>query len=175
MDSKKKRIRWYILAQILLCVGLAAVSYGLVFNRTRVLGLQDQKNVDGTKTALVGTAQALLGPFPTATVPTSTSSVTVTATPLISATPTVTPTITLTPSKTPTRFMSATPKGSGDSGSGHQATNTKLAPLTHPSTEPPTEPPVDPTKPPVEPTDPPAEPTDPPATEPPSTQPPVSE
>lgn len=169
MDSKKKRIRWYILAQILLCVGLAVVSYGLVFNRTRVLGLQDQKNVDGTKTALVGTAQALLGPFPTATVPTSTSSATATATLLISATPTVTPTITLTPSKTPTRFMSATPKGSGGSGSVPRVTSTKPVPPTHP----PTEPPVDPTKPPVEPTDPPA--TDPPATEPPSTQPPVSE
>lgn len=163
MNLTKNRTRWFVLVQILLCMGLAFVAYGLVFNRSQVLGLEDQKNVDSTKTALVGTAQALLGPFPTATVPTSTATDTATATPLISATPTMTASLTPSPSNTPTRFVSGTPRDSNSSGSSGiqkpsstpRATYTNSAP-THaptqlpPPTDPPTQPPP-PTDPPIEP------------------------
>lgn len=178
MDSKKSRIRWYILAQILLCVGLAAVAYGLTFDRTRVLGLQDQKNVANTKTAIASTAQALMGPFPTATMPTRTPTSTVTVTPLISATPTVTSSLTPTASKTPNRFMSATPKGSSNGAvatrtpPGKTATSVRVTPSAKPPTPPTSEPPTSepPTSEPPQPTDPP-EATEPPgATQPPALQ-----
>ncbi|HEX2993528.1 MAG TPA: hypothetical protein VHP14_01820 [Anaerolineales bacterium] len=172
MDSKKSRIRWYILAQILLCIGLAVVAYGLTFNRTRVLGLQDQKNIANTKTAIANTAQALMGPFPTATMPTRTPTTTATVTPRSTATPTTTSSITPTASNTPNRFMSPTSKGSSG---GAEVPPIHVTPSPKPATvEPPTEPPVDPTDPPVEPTEPPAEPTDPPETIEEPTNPPVS-
>lgn len=192
MNSKKNREHWHVLVGCLLCAGLLSLSYGLFFKSPSALGMQEQaqKNVNSTKTVLAGTANALLGPFPTATSPTRTPSPTATATPIISATPSMTPSVTRSPSATPNHVVSATPKKGFD-------INTFLLGLTpvavgistpHPGTPtlslsntevPPTintdsPPPVNTDAPP--PTDPPTEPpppTDPPVEPPPPTDPPV--
>lgn len=204
MNSKKKRAHWYILVECLLCMGLLALSYSLIFKRPSALGMQGQAqaNMEKTKTALAGTANALLGPFPTATFPTRTPSSTVTVTPILSATPTLTPSVTRTPTSTPAHMVNATPTRRSFNlldfllGLSSPATRTPtLRPstptLSHPTIEPPaatntdappptnTDSPVEPpppTDPPVEPpppTDPPVEP--PPPTDPPAEPPPPTE
>ena len=91
--NKQNRVPLNILVQIVLCVALVFAAYGATFRSSNVFGLseQTQKDIDSFKTALAGTSQALLGPFPTQTMPTKTITPTPTATPRISATPTFTP------------------------------------------------------------------------------------
>ena len=95
--------------------GIRGIWAGLQQYQREGLGEDSQRNVDATKTALVGTAKALLGPFPTSTLPTQTASATATATPLISATPTITRSVTPQPTSTRTRIPTFTPRGSNDS------------------------------------------------------------
>lgn len=147
--------------QSLLCIGLLFFTYILVFRQTSAFSLQDRvQQAESTKTAVAGTVEALMGPFPTATLPSKTPTHTPTVTPVISATPTITATATHTPTKTPTRFVSKTPSHR-NSGSQIVTIATAIPNTSVPPTDPPTvEPP---------PTDPPATepsaPTDPPATQ----------
>jgi hypothetical protein len=100
--KKQNRIPLQALLQVTLCLGLIVVVFAVTFRDTTASGLggQSQGGVSGLKTAIAGTADALLGPFPTSTLPTKTASFTATATPRISATPTMTASVTMTPSKT---------------------------------------------------------------------------
>jgi len=183
MNAKKNRTRWYILVQCLLCISLLFVTYTLAFTNINVLGLQEQtrNSVNSTKTAIIGTLQALLGPFPTSTARIRTYRATFTPLPLISATPTPTATQPVTPlaSSTSTRIVSATPRDRERPDSilfstpiptnppppakiNPAPTSTKAPPPTETEPPLPTEPPTEPTEPPTEPTEPPTDPTEPP-------------
>ena len=110
MNLKENRVRLSILVQFVLCMGLVFVVYLLAFKGRNAfsLGEDRQSSAASTRTAIAATIDALMGPFPTATLPTKTASPTHTATPRISATPTLTASATLTPSRIPTRFLSPT-------------------------------------------------------------------
>ena len=101
--KKENRIPLQILLQAILCIGLVFVVYAVTFRDITASSLSggSQSQADGIKTAIVGTANALLGPFPTLTMPTKTDTSTPTATMRISATPTMTAsaTITIAPQK----------------------------------------------------------------------------
>ena len=107
--NKQKKLSLNLLLQVVLSIGIIIVAYAVTFRSSRAFGLgTGSQNIEAIKTTLAGTAQALLGPFPTATVPTKTASPTATATPRISATPTFTPSMTFTPVPTRTLLGTAT-------------------------------------------------------------------
>jgi len=107
--KKQNKVPLNILFQILLCIGLVFVGFGSIFKSSGAFGLgSSAQQVESIKTAFAGTAQALLGPFPTMTVATQTASSTPTATLSISATPSFTPTLSFTPVPTRTLLGTAT-------------------------------------------------------------------
>jgi hypothetical protein len=104
--NKQNKVPLQVLLQIILCIGLVFIGFGSIFKSSGVFGLGNgAEQVESIKTAMAGTMQALLGPFPTSTMPTKTASSTPTATPLISATPTFTPSKTITPASTRTLML----------------------------------------------------------------------
>jgi hypothetical protein len=107
--NKQKKLSLTLLLQVVLSIVLIIVAYAVTFRGSSAFGLGNgPQGIEAIKTSLAGTAQALLGPFPTQTMPTKTALPTATATPRISATPTFTPSLTFTPIPTRTLLGTAT-------------------------------------------------------------------
>ena len=104
LNSQQNRIRLQILFISIFGLGLLLLAY-LFASRRSPLDAEAVQGANSTKTALAMTAGALLGPFPTSTVPTTTASDTPTLTPTL---PTVTPSVTRTPTPTQTLILTFT-------------------------------------------------------------------
>lgn len=160
---KGNRVQLQVLLQILMCIGLILVAYAGIFGNTIRGSIDAQRSASSTKTAIAMTAGALMGPFPTATVPTATASNIPTITSTI---PTPTPTATRTLAPTATLLQSPTPRTRDSNPAAPPAAVSTNQP--NPPTSAPTDPPP-PTDEPPPATEPPAA-TDPPAELPPIIQ-----
>ena len=100
---RENRMNILIVFALLFILGVILAVYTLT-SRGSPGGANSQQEARSTRTALALTSQALLGPFPTSTLPTATATEVFTPT----WTPTRTPTRTPTPTATPVVFVTFT-------------------------------------------------------------------